>query len=240
MKAFLLAAGRGTRISRFVDDVPKCTLPVAGVPLIRKTAEILLNTGFEVVVCVGYKSSSVYDALESLPVTYYVNPFYEVTNSIASLWFARDEIKSDILILNADVYFTKRILDSLMLDNRDAVMVIDHTRTENGDYYFSTTADGTIKKYGKTLPLKVRTCEYVGIAKISHNIIMTFKERLNALVMNAQYNLWWENVLYSFTDDRSFDIHTMDVNGDFWAEIDYFDDYQRILKHVEKMDELNG
>ena len=39
MKAFLLAAGHGTRLRPFTDSVPKCLLPIQGVPLL----EIWLN-----------------------------------------------------------------------------------------------------------------------------------------------------------------------------------------------------
>ena len=139
MKAFLLAAGRGTRISRMIEEVPKCTLPIGGVPLVRYTAAMLLEAGFELVVCVGYKKEKIFEALEGLPVTYYFNPFYEITNSIASLWFARSEIKSDMIVMNADVYITRNILSALMENKHEAVMMIDRTRVMDGDYFFATT-----------------------------------------------------------------------------------------------------
>lgn len=240
MKAFILAAGRGTRISRLIEEVPKCTLPIAGVPLIRRTADMLLDAGLELVVCVGYRADKIYEVLDGLPVTYYCNPFYEVTNSIASLWFARDEIKSNMIVLNADVYFEQDILGLLMADKRDAVMAIDQTRKEIGDFFLNTGDNGCIEKYGKELPIQVRSCEYVGLAKISHGFIWDFKERLDLLVTQSNYNLWWENVLYSFTDNKQKDIYTIDVGGRFWAEVDYFDDYERILKHIEKKEKRNG
>lgn len=238
MKAFLLAAGRGTRISRMIEAVPKCTLPLGDTPLIRYTANMLLEAGFELAVCVGYKKEKIFEALEGLPVTYYFNPFYEITNSIASLWFARNEIKSDMIVMNADVYITKNILNALMEDKHDAVMMIDRTRVRDGDYFFATTDNGCIVKYGKDLPIEMRSCEYVGLAKISHTFIGDFSQRLSQLVDSAQYNLWWENVLYSFTGTK--DIHTLDVNGEFWAEVDFFDDYTRILNHIKKeMDSMS-
>ncbi|MFB9276285.1 NTP transferase domain-containing protein [Cohnella cellulosilytica] len=237
MKAILLAAGRGTRISRMIEDVPKSTLPIAGVPLIRRTAQMLLDSGFELVVCVGYQSSKIYQALEGLPVKYYFNPFYDVTNSIASLWFARDELQEDSIVLNADVYFSKDILDLVLDDKREVSIAIDKTRTEVGDYFFLTTDNGCIEKYGKELPLSSRSCEYVGLAKIKASFMGKFNERLESLVGNHQHSLWWENVLYSFADTKEQNIYTVDVGGRFWAEIDYFDDYERILKHIEKEEE---
>jgi len=232
MKAFLLAAGRGTRISRMIEEIPKCTLPLGDTPLIRYTARMLLDAGFELIVCVGYKREKIFEALEGFPVTYYFNPFYEITNSIASLWFARDEMKSDMIVMNADVYITESILSALMEDKHDAVMMIDRTRVKDGDYFFATTDNGCIVKYGKDLPIQMRSCEYVGLAKISHTFIGEFRRKLDELVSGSQYTLWWENVLYSLTSTR--DIHTLDVEGEFWAEVDFFDDYTRILNHIKK------
>lgn len=53
MKAFLLAAGHGTRLRPFTDSVPKCLLPVRGVPMLEVwldlcrrhgVSEVLVNT----------------------------------------------------------------------------------------------------------------------------------------------------------------------------------------------------
>ena len=86
--------------------------------------------------------------------------------------------------------------------------------------------------HDKELPLAKRTCEYVGICKMSKDFAGIFKERMHDLIMMQKHNLWWENVLYSFTEER--EIYTVDVEGKFWSEIDYFDDYERILRHIEK------
>ena len=213
MKAFLLAAGVGNRISRMIKNVPKSTLPINDKPLIRITAEMLLGMGMEIVVVVGYQKEKIFEALDGLDVTYYTNPFYKLTNSIASLWFAKDELEGDVLIMNADVFVSEKILRGILADTRDNVMAIDVTRTKTGDYFFSTTESGIIRKYGKDIPLQERDCEYVGMAKVASVFTPRFKERLEALIDGQQYNLWWENVLY-------------------WSEIDFFDDYERILNYI--------
>lgn len=230
MKAILLAAGRGTRISRMVQDVPKSTLPINGLPLIRHTVRMLLDEGMEVIVCVGYRRDDVENALKGLDVKYYNNPFYDVTNSIASLWFAKNEIDDDMIIMNADVYFSKELLHKMLADQNEVVMAMDTGRIEVGDYFFQVI-NGCVKKYGKDLPRSERNCEYVGVAKLDKAFNQRFIEQMDKLINTQQHNLWWENVLYSLTEQE--DIHTIDVKGIFWSEIDYFDDYERILDYLD-------
>ena len=101
MRAILLAAGKGTRISRMIEPIPKCTLPIKDVPLIRHTVEMLTEKGMDITVCVGYKKEHIYEALKGMKVDYVYNPFYDVTNSIASLWFAKQYLEGELLIMNA-------------------------------------------------------------------------------------------------------------------------------------------
>lgn len=234
MKAILLAAGRGTRISKYIKEIPKSTLPIKNdVPLIRNTVEIMLAKGIEVVVCTGFKYGHVEKALEGLPVKYYYNPFYAVTNSIASLWFAKDEIDDDLIVMNADVYFSDEILDNLIENKEEVILASDKSRIKEGDYFFQLNDQDKIIRYGKDILLEERSCEYIGMAKVSKSFTSKFKERLCSLVDNGEYNFWWENILYSFTDEDTELISTMDVEGRFWSEIDFLDDYKRILNYVE-------
>src|SRR2546423_7502169 len=41
MKAMILAAGHGTRLRPFTDDVPKCMLPIGGKPILERNIEWL-------------------------------------------------------------------------------------------------------------------------------------------------------------------------------------------------------
>jgi len=57
MKAILLTAGRGTRISRHIDDKPKCTISLDGTTtLIEYSVEALRRKHFEeIVIVLGYR-----------------------------------------------------------------------------------------------------------------------------------------------------------------------------------------
>lgn len=233
MKAILLAGGKGTRISRFIQDVPKCTLSIDGTPLIRRTASIFLKKGIEVIVCLGYKQEIVKNALKDLKIKYYYNPFYAVTNSLGTLWFAKEEFNDDLIIMNADVFFDERILDQLIESNLDCAVAVDKSRCKTGDYFFATSKNGFIRKYGKDLPLEERTCEYVGIAKIKHSFQKLFIGKMNEMISQGKYNLWWENIMYTLADEGT-NIKTLDFSKYFWSEIDFYDDYERILNYINK------
>lgn len=239
MKAILLAAGRGTRISRMIKEIPKCVLPVDGVPLIRRSVMMLLEKNIQPIVCVGYCKEKIYEALDGLNVTYYYNPFYNVTNSIASLWFARGELTEDTIIMNGDVYIDDDILNLIIKTKKDCALMVDTGRTVEGDYFLKLE-NGFIRKYGKDLPLIDRTGEYVGIGKIKEKFLSEFLEKLDYLIGNQQHQLWWENILYSLVEEKNID--TIDIKGMFWSEIDYFDDYQRILAYtnIEKEKAIGG
>lgn len=49
MKAFLLAAGLGTRLGAITRDTPKCLLPIGGVPLLERWFRQLADAGVEAV-----------------------------------------------------------------------------------------------------------------------------------------------------------------------------------------------
>lgn len=229
MKAILMAAGRGTRISRSIDDRCKCTLDIGGISLIRHTVQMLLAHGIEVHIVVGYNKKQVRNSLVGLPVTFHTNMFHSVTNSLASLWFAKDELCGDSVILgNADIFWESNLLDILMQDERDCVMLCDSSRVEQGDYLFRVE-DGKVVRYGKGLDCRDATAEYVGLAKISGEMVPKCRERLEQLIENQQCKDWWETVLYSMSGERP--IWTTDIAGNFWAEIDYIEDYNRILEY---------
>jgi choline kinase len=236
MHAFLLAAGRGTRISKSIPEIPKCTLDVDGRPLILRTVDMLLSRKIDVTIVVGYKHTYIENVLKDKAVNIVYNPFFDVTNSIGSLWFARDYmVQDDAIVANADVFWSEDILDMMekTAKSEDVFMLADRRRAADGDYFFDIQ-DGCIKRYGKELKPDERNAEYVGIAYISRSFIGSFKDRLNEMIEKQTHNVWWENVLYSFIGQR--DIKAMEVGEAFWAEIDFIEDYHRINDYLKGKD----
>lgn len=241
MKAIILAAGRGTRISKYIQEKPKCTVDIGGMSLIENTVNQLKDYGInDIAVVVGYKCEVIEKILNNKGIKFYYNPFYDVTNSIASLWFAREFVCSDdVLFLNGDVFFEDRILQQVIEERLSPVFFSDETRKENGDYKFFYENEKLIK-YGKELSGKDVTGEYIGIARVNKEDLHILLDRLEMLISSQKHSLWWEDVIYSLS--KEIDVYVKDVKKQFWAEVDYIDDYQRIIdyKFMVSTDQQNN
>lgn len=233
MKALIFAAGRGTRISRYLGGKPKCTVTVGNELLIHYTVRLLKKYGVHnIALVVGYEQQAVRDALCDMDVSFYYNPFFDVTNSIASAWFARECIAGDdILFMNGDVFLEESLLEEVLGQHCDGpVLFSDETRKEEADYKFYYE-NGRLIKYGKELTGDDVTGEYIGVARMGSGFLPQFTDRLNEMIANQQHSVWWENVLYSLSDHQFIEIR--DIKGRFWAEVDYIEDYERISSFVK-------
>lgn len=228
MKALLMAAGKGTRISRYIEGRPKCSVDIGDVKLVEYMIKKLMAYGInEIAMVLGYKYDYLEKILKDYPIKFYYNYFFEVTNSIASTWFAKDFLDDDMVLMNADVYLEDKILDMLFAEKKSPVLFSDEGRKDVADYklYYE---GGELIKYGKELEGKDITGEYVGLARIGKEFLPDFKKRLDELIKAGKCSMWWEDVLYSYVGERP--IYVENVEGMFWAEVDYIEDYERILK----------
>lgn len=236
MRIIMLAAGKGSRISRHIEGKPKCCLDIWGSELINRNIKKLRILGFnDICIATGYRNDYVIETVSDSLVTFCNNPFYEVTNSIASLWFCQDKIHngSDLYLMNADVFFNEEIFQKLINSNELVTMVGDSSRKEEADYKFNWDHNCILKKYSKELPLCDISGEYVGIAKINKAYLSTFVNTLNNMILNGEYHCWWEDILYKLSSENKLNIQVIDLKGKhFWAEIDFVEDYNRIVEYL--------
>lgn len=228
MKALLMAAGKGTRISRYIEGKPKCTVNIGGISLIEYTIKELISHGItEIGMVLGYRSEVIKELLKDYDITYFNNYFYDVTNSIASAWFAKGFLEGDMLMMNADVYLEPELFEEVLKEKKSPVLFSDSSRKEEADYKFYYEGNELIK-FGKELTGEDVSGEYIGAAKIESAFVDKYIERLTELIAEGSHGMWWEDVLYSFVKDRA--VYVKDIKGKFWAEVDYIEDYERILK----------
>ena len=80
-------------------------------------------------------------------VRFFHNEFYEQTNSLMSLWLAREQLDGDALVMNGDLFFEPLVLQSALEQTLPAVMLADSSRVETADYAFGID-DGRIVRHG--------------------------------------------------------------------------------------------
>ena len=151
-----------------------------------------------------------------------------------SLWYAKDLLEDNVLLLNGDLYYEHCILDYANNQTNPVVMLADSTRIDNADYRFGFIGN-QINRFGKHLTNQETDGEYVGIVRIDQCFIKTFKQTLEEMITAGKSNIWWEDVLYSFIA-KQIPIHYFDVAGTFWSEVDTLQDYNYLQNWITSQD----
>jgi choline kinase len=223
------AAGVGSRLSSHTQAIPKCLIKVGETTIATRALDILRSRGIQDVLYVlGHQASAVEIELGS-QVRYLFNPFYKVSNSIASLWLAREALSTDqdVIIMNADVFFDPQVLDRLLDAEKPFTMLCDRTRIAEADYRLGLEGD-RIVRFGKELTDGQTDAEYVGIARLQGPAVKAFADRLDCMVRHGQLHAWWEDVLFDLSKEGN-PLFACDVAGLFWGEIDCAADWKRLL-----------
>jgi L-glutamine-phosphate cytidylyltransferase len=134
--------------------------------------------------------------------------------------------------MNGDVFIEEKVVDLLLEEKNSPLFLSDSSRIEDADYKFQWK-NNKLVKFGKELSVEETTGEYVGIAKINKTDIPFMKKRLNELISEQKHSYWWEDIFYRSLEQK--DVFIKDINGLFWAEVDYIEDYERIKAYLEKV-----
>jgi len=106
LKAILLAAGRGSRLQPLTDVLPKCLMPILGVPLLEIWIEALTRLGVrEVLVNTSYMADEVnrFLSLNERPVKFQITHETSLLGTAGTLFANRGFAASDdLMVIHAD------------------------------------------------------------------------------------------------------------------------------------------
>lgn len=109
MKAVIIAGGKGTRISQIYPDIPKPMIPIAGAPVLEREIVCLRNQGItDFIITVQYKANVIMEYFgkgekHNINIKYYVEK--EPLGNAGALYFLKDRLEEDFLLVNADSLF---------------------------------------------------------------------------------------------------------------------------------------
>ncbi|MAG73449.1 nucleotidyl transferase [archaeon] len=177
MKAIILAAGMGTRLGHYTENLPKCMLPFNGRPLIEQQVENLRKAGItDITIVKGYMPEKI-----NVPGTKtYISHNYATTNMVETLFCAEAEMDGgdDVLVCYADILYEPQILRKIIRSKVDVGVTVDE---DYWDYWCARDANPesdmeslVVDHEGEILSLGDTKCSrneaklrYVGLIKFS-------------------------------------------------------------------------
>jgi choline kinase len=242
MHAIILAAGRGNRLAEFnPDGRPKCLLEFGGRSLLARQLEILFQLGIrQVTLVVGYEADSIIEHVGTLAarpeVAFVYNPAF-TKGSVLSLLAAKEAMTTSetVLVLDADVLFHPRIMQSLIESSHQNCFLIDQNFVDGDEPVKIAISKGRMVEFRKTLPdgLEFDTLgESVGFFKFDGNIAVKIAQVCGGYktegLLGAPHEEALRDILLALP--RAFACEN--ISGLPWLEVDFPEDVERAIKEI--------
>jgi choline kinase len=117
-----ISAGKGSRIGG-ISGKSKCLLEIAGTSILENALTCFSKERFqEVILVVGYQAELVRqfgDNFRKMKLIYINNPDYKTTNTMYSLYLARQYLYQEFVFLKGDSFFEQCVLQRLLKGAED-------------------------------------------------------------------------------------------------------------------------
>ncbi|MBM6786601.1 NTP transferase domain-containing protein [Collinsella tanakaei] len=222
----ILAAGKGANLQPLTLGYPKTSyrLDEETTVLQRMVRGIRrVDRDAEISVVVGYRASAVRNELAGLNVKFVMNPFYEVTNSVASLWFARAYLeRENVAIVHGDVVFSDALIEGCLAVPTDyPYVLVDSSRTTGGGYCAVTQDDEVLVMSKRLDRPSSRYCCMTKLDPVSSRLL---KQEVDEMVNAGMHGQYFEDALVQMVMFHDFQLFFRDIAGESWAEVDAVDD----------------
>lgn len=251
MKAVILAAGKGTRMGKYTENLPKGMLNVEGKTLIERQIETLNQAGInDIAIVTGYEHTKI----NYSGVTYFHNEKYDTTNMVESLMCAEEFIQnSDVLVCYSDILYTEKLVKQCTDYDCEIGVAVDDEwkklwKLRYGKVDFDleslTVKDGNITELG----MEVETSEsldyrYIGMIKFSkkgiETLLRTYNSRKGKPWKQSGKNFeqgYMTDILAQMIDDGNI-VKAIISHGN-WLEFDTSEDYEVLTKAIRENKDL--
>ncbi|MFO7895781.1 MAG: phosphocholine cytidylyltransferase family protein [Candidatus Cloacimonadales bacterium] len=237
MKAIILAAGMGSRLATVSEGIPKSMIRICEKSIIHHQIESCQQVGIEnFVIVLGYKydlmRQHILEVLSEQQVTFVENPIFASTNTLYSLWLAREYFDDDFIYFNADVLFKSHLLEKIAAPSQYSQLLLETKSCQEEEVKMVIDEQNRILEISKQLEIERCAGEFIGIGKFNHDILPQFAKYLQYGVDNGQSNNYFEYAVGLLAQDVFLQaVPTDDIKC---IEIDFPEDLQRAIEMFEK------
>ena len=230
-KAIILAAGVGDRLQPFTEQFPKCLVPVSGVPILVNTLTHLSDVGVtEVVIVVGHRKEKIYelvgDTFHAMKVSYIESENYESTNNIYSLWLARKHLVEDVLLLEADVFFERQLLERMLSHENGSLAAVSRHQSWMSGTVVSINKSGNIQALMDARE-QGPEFDYSKVFKTANIYLFRgdflrryFVPHLEAYISSEDVDEYYEVILHAMALRGKYNLRAVQCDDLRWYEID--------------------
>ncbi|HEX8091717.1 MAG TPA: phosphocholine cytidylyltransferase family protein [Blastocatellia bacterium] len=234
MKGIILAAGKGLRLNGVAGATPKCLMEIGGITLIERQIQAFKASGIDdLAVVVGFEAGRVRDACGP-EIRFVENTRFDETNSLYSLWLARDLLLDGFIVMNSDVLFHPQLLSDLITARYEDALLVAYSGSLSGqlgdEEMKVKVRGGCVIDISKTIDPLDADGENVGVVKFGPSGARLVVEYMDALVAKGSRRDWAPRAFLSFAQERP--LHAIDTRGYPWIEIDFPEDYNRAVNEV--------
>lgn len=235
MKVIMLAAGVGKRMSAVTDKIPKCLIKVGEKTLLERHLETISLLGIkDIVFVVGHFKEKIKETVEKsnngFNIKYIENEQY-TKGSILSLWYARDELNDDVLIMDADVLYHDKLLKMLAESENRNCFLLDKSSEYAGEemmlFVKGTNVIGISKVHSYDCDFKG---EGVGFFKLSSDDCDKLKNILEEYEQAGKVNVEYEDTLHELLSQCTVGFESVEDLP--WIEIDFEEDIERARREI--------
>ncbi len=234
MKAIIVAAGRALRMHPISDGIPKCLLKVGKkTTILGHQLQNFRACGIkEIVIVTGYCEEQLREFCENRKgIKFIYNPFFDITNIMVSLWFAREEMKGGFIFSYSDILYDREILKDLLANKNDMVMVVDKKKTDEESEKVLVDYRGLIKEVSKNVSPKEAYGEFVGLVKLSKKGAGLLAQELDEMVREGSLASYLTRAFERLAR-KGYPVHLSSTKGRPWIEIDFPEELERAKKEI--------
>ena len=226
MTYIILAAGKGSNLQPLTLNYPKTSFRLdENTTVLQRMVRTIRkhDKDAEIVVVLGYLADKVKESLSEENCKFVLNPFYEVTNSISSLWFARQYLeRENVTIVHGDVVYCNEIIENYLVKPTDYPYVLTDSSCIVAGNYNAVIRDNQILVMSKKLEnFSARYCCMTKLDAVSARLM---KQEIDNMIKNNMYGQFFEDSLVQMIMFNDFQLFSEDIAGKSWSEVDTVDD----------------